>query len=824
MTPYNKGHESKPASRLQIPASPQPMSRLFFQTALRPRRLILSAGIAASGLIIAAAVWGLAPTERRADAAVTPGDTAAAATAVFQQKIVPLVAKYCGDCHGGATPEAKLDLIKYHAAAEVLRDRRIWRTALNKITAHEMPPEDQEQPSNADRAQLTGWIKAALDRPVPISEQDPGQVTIRRLNRAEYNNTIRDLTGVDFHPADDFPTDDVGYGFDNIGDVLSLSPILVEKYLRASQRIIEQALTIPPPPTPTRTRFLAEQMRASGEAEKVGRGRRRMLSNGDLSTNWNVPQRGDYTIRIRAYGEKAGKDAPHMEFKVDGKVLRSFDVTNEIGSQKTYDLQTKLDAGEHHLAVSFTNAFTDDNSKKRRRALVLRLIEAEESPDSVPAQPLPESYRRLMIERPESEHPSADERADTARKILRHFANRAFRRPVQHDELDRLMKLWERVDKDDVPLDRSLQVPLEAVLVSPHFLFRAEPDPEPNNPQPHRIDDFALASRLAYFLWSSMPDEELFAVAGRGELHSDAQLEAQIHRMLRDPKSKALVDNFAAQWLQFRRIDSITPDKDHFPQFNDELRSAMRREAELFFEHVVHDDRSVLDFVDSDYTFVNERLAKLYGIPNVSGDEFRQVSTKGSHRGGVLTQAAILLITSNPARTSPVKRGKWVMENVLGTPPAPPPPNVPALKDDQHVPLTGTLRERMVAHRANAICASCHKSMDPLGFGLENFDAIGQWRTEDGKFPVDAAGTLPGGREFKGVDGLKQILLAQREQFAHCLAEKMLTYALGRGLEDSDAAAVDQIAGAAIRSDYRFSSFVIEIARSAPFQWRRGNK
>ena len=386
------------------------------------------------------------------------------------------------------------------------------------------------------------------------------------------------------------------------------------------------------------------------------------------------------------------------------------------------------------------------------------------------------------------------------------------------------MKLWRMADDEKTPLDRSVQIPLAAVLTSPNFLFRAEPDPEPENSRVHRIGDYALASRLSYFLWSSMPDDELFALAGRGKLHTAEQLSAQVRRMLKDPKSQALVDNFASQWLQYRRLDGMTPDKSQFSDFDESLRHAMRRETELFFEHVMHDDRSVIDFLDADYTYLNARLARHYGIPGVTGDMFQRVSTKGTHRGGVLTQASILLITSNPGRTSPVKCGKWVLENILGTPPPPPAANVPQLSEDKAVVLKGTLRQRLEQHRAKAECAVCHKSMDPLGFGLENFDAVGAWRTRDGAFPIDSSGVLPGGKAFQGVDGLRQLLVSRREQFARCFAEKLLTYALGRGLDDNDAAAIDQIAYAVARDDFRFSSFVNEIVRSAPFQMRRGKE
>jgi len=360
------------------------------------------------------------------------------------------------------------------------------------------------------------------------------------------------------------------------------------------------------------------------------------------------------------------------------------------------------------------------------------------------------------------------------------------------------------------------------VLVSPHFLFRGELQPEPGNPtRISPIDDFALASRLSYFLWSAMPDDELFRQAERGTLHRN--LEAQVKRMLSDPKANALVENFAGQWLQLRNLDLVMPDAKLFPDFDDDLRKAMRKETEMFFGYILREDRNILEFIDANYTFANERLARFYGVRGPSGDEFQRVSLKGSRRGGLLTQASILTITSNPTRTSPVKRGKWVLENILGTPPPPPPPNVPELKEGKESVLSETLRQRMEQHRANPNCASCHARMDPIGFGLENYDAIGAWRAKDGEFPIDASGKLVSGESFKGSAEFKRILLKQkRDEFVHCLTEKMLTYALGRGLEYYDQCAVDQITKCLAKNRYQFSSLVMEVIKSAPFQTRRG--
>ncbi len=768
------------------------------------------------------------------------GETVGASADGFSKTIGPFVEQYCSDCHSGDSPEAKLDLTKYADAAAVLRDRRIWRKVFFKLEAGEMPPADHPQPKPAETAAVTHWIDEQLSRPVPIGQQDPGRPVIRRLNRAEYNNTIRDLMAVDFHPADDFPTDDVGEGFDNIGAVLSLSPLLMEKYLSAAEQCVGRALTILPESPPPTVASRGSHLDGDARLEKIHRGIV-WISGGELYFDWQAPKTGQYIVRVRAFGEPVGDETVRMAIKLDGRELQRFVVKEGTKSEAaTYEHPIRIESGSHRVAVAMvgpphTEKSKSANSSSDRSTLAIVNLEIEGPIAEHPTPP--ESYRRIVICQPATEsgggktHAATDpkaaavERADCARRVIRKFADRAFRRPATDEEVSRLMTLWRKADaRDPGPFDRSLMPALEAVLVSPQFLYRVETDPVANPMKPHRISDYELASRMSYFLWSSMPDDELFALARRGALHDPATLELQVRRMIADPKSHALVDNFASQWLQYRRLASIAPDKTIFPHFDESLRSDMRRETELFFTHVMREDLSVLEFLDSAYTFLNHRLARLYGIYNVEGSDFRQVSTVGTNRGGLLTQASILLVTSNPARTSPVKRGKWILENLLGAAPPPPPANVPPLKEEQKSAADGTLRQRLEQHRSNALCASCHKTMDPLGFGLENFDAIGRWRTMDGRLPIDARGTLPSGQSFDGVDGLKKILLARRDQFCHFLAEKMLTYALGRAVEDSDAAAVDQIAHDAAANNYRFSSFVVGIVRSAPFLMRRGSE
>ena len=538
-----------------------------------------------------------------------------------------------------------------------------------------MPPQNKPQPTPQELDALNTWIDVAVFKVDCNGPKDPGRVTIRRLNRSEYNNTIRDLLGIKFTPADDFPADDVGYGFDNIGDVLSMPPILMEKYLAAAEKIT------------------------------------------DLT-------------------------------------------------------------------------FADNALRKRIMEPVV-----------------PQQYK--------SERKS--------KQILRAFAERAWRRPLTDEELRRLDSLFDLAQRSGDTQQGGIKLAVEAVLVSPHFLFRIEADSDPKDPNAVRtINEWELATRLSYFLWSSMPDEELFKQAREGTLRKN--LDDQVKRMLKDPKAGALVENFAGQWLQTRTLKTFAPDSKMFPTFNEKLRKAMLKETDLYFETIVREDRSILEFIDSDYTFVNETLAKHYGIPGIKGEAFRKVKLPDDRRGGILTQASILSVTSNPTRTSPVKRGKWILENILGTPPPPPPPGVEELKEGEQQELVGSLRQRMEQHRANPSCATCHQRMDPLGFGFENFDAIGGWRTKDGTHDIDPSGVLPTGQEFKGPAGLRAILKQRQDDFAKCLSEKMLTYALGRGTERYDRCAVNEIAGSLKKNDYRFSTLVIEIVKSDPFQKRRAKR
>lgn len=734
----------------------------------------------------------------------------------YEDEIKPLLSQYCYDCHGEDVQKADLTLEKYTTEAMVLKHRDTWEKVLLNVRSGEMPPSRKPQPTMEEREKLIRWIENTV-LSADCSNPDPGRVTIRRLNRNEYNNTIRDLVGVKFQPADDFPADDTGYGFDNIGDVLSLPPVLFERYMRAAEKIMDTAIvTDPGAPGPT-LRITASRMRATGPGSSVRSGGFKLTQEGELFAVHDISLDGDYLLRVRAWGDQCGDEPPKLEVKVNDDQVAVFDVTAVEKNQESYEHRLHLTAGEKRISLGFINNYRDENFPKEGCDRNLTVVWLEIVGPAVPTE-LTETHTRIF-DKPVSE--VADKDA-YAREIIGCFAKRAFRRPLRDGELDRLMRFYEIAKEDGEKFESCVKLALQAVLVSPHFLFRGEVQPDPDNPNvTHQIDEFALASRLSYFLWSSMPDDELFALAEKKKLRRN--LHSQMKRMLRDPKSKAFVENFVGQWLQIRNLDFVHPDASEFPEFDQELRRAMRKETELLFEYVMREDRPVLELLNANYSFLNQRLAQHYGVPGIEGDQFQKVSLKGTHRSGVLTHASVLTLTSNPDRTSLVKRGKYVLENILGTPPPPPPPGTPELETSKEK-AGGTLRERVEQHREDPNCASCHARMDPIGFALENFDAIGAWREKEGDVLIDASGVLVSGESFNGADELIQILVqTRREEFARCLTEKMLTYALGRGLEFYDKCAVDEITGKLRRSNYRFSTLIREIIESTPFQMRRGD-
>ena len=757
----------------------------------------------------------------------TPSGKAFTGNAGFKDEIRPLLAKYCISCHGPTKPKGDLNLAAYADGDSILKAPKVWELVADYVESGEMPPKekDKSRPSQSESEKIVAWVTGRLSQ-LDCTKSSPGRVTLRRLNRVEYNNTVKDLVNVDLRLADDFPSDDVGYGFDNIGDVLTMPPILMEKYLAAADKIAEQAIVTDEPSRGPIVAFPPIQGRKTGaNVQPYDATGINLYTNGQIAVTFKAPKDGEYVFRVKAFGQQAGKEPVKMGLLHAGKPLKAFNVKAVEGAALPFEFKLKLKAGESEFAVAFLNDFFDEtvkDPKRRDRNLVIEGIEVQGPPDTE-IRNLPQSHRSIFITR-KAEWTTSEYR----RAILENLAYRAYRRTPLPDEVERLAKLAEMVEKDGGRFEEGIQIALKAILVSPYFLFKVEYERKPRSGQDDlafAISDFELATRLSYFLWSSMPDRELLDLAKSKKLQDESVLTEQVQRMLKSRKSSQFVENFAGQWLQLRNLRNVQPDKKQFPEFDDSLRSAMQKEAELYFATILKEDRSVLEFLDSDWTVVNARLARFYGVPftrnggTAINEQYRKVTLTDGRRGGVLTMASVLTVTSNPTRTSPVKRGKWVLEQLLGTPPPPPPPDIPEL-DDAKGALTGTLRQKMEQHRVNPSCAVCHSKLDPLGFSLENFNAIGAWRDKEGESPIDASGILPSGQKFSGPKELRAILLTKKADFVHCLAEKMMTYAVGRGLEYKDKCAVDQVTAALEKNEYKFSVLVTEIVRSDPFRKR----
>ena len=791
----------------------------------------------------------------------------------FDTIVRPFVAENCVPCHGFKKQKNGLNLESYESVASLTDDHERWAEVVRKLRAREMPPEEEPQPSEHKRQAVAGWLARELERIDKTTPPDPGRVTARRLNRSEYNNTVRDLLGVDTHPADDFPQDDAGYGFDNIADVLSLSPVLMEKYVSAGEKVSRMAVFGPPVLKPTLIRLRSEGRRVRDARTYPDAYDVTGLSMPNaFHAVHRVPVEGDYVIRVALGGLRpAGSEPIAVTLWVDERQVQaiphdqeraaSFNDDRQDFGGHTLEFKVRLGAGDRRIAVAIPRIFeglplryNGPNPSKRpeppprqfkppptasperieqlRKQFATTQADLEKIPmngvrvNSVdvggPYAQATGPSRASLQKVYTCGHVKSAHTALCARRIVTSLARRAFRRPVTVRELDSYVDLVKRVEKQEGSLAEGLAVGIQAILVSPDFLFRLERDRAKGATKAahHPISQHELATRLSYFLWSSMPDAQLRRAADLGTLRNPRVLSAQVRRMLRDPKSRALAENFGGQWLQFRALESVTRDRERFPDFEDYLRLSMRRETELFIEDVIRQDRRILDFIDGRYSFLNERLARHYGIPNVSGPDFRRVDLSDTPRGGVLTQASVLTVSSYATRTSPVLRGRWVLDNLLDAPPPEPPPDVPNLKEEE-IGSAASMREQLEMHRKDPTCASCHRRMDPLGFGLENFDAVGAWRTVDGKFPIDATGTLPDGRSFNGPEELRAILKADHQAFELCLTAKLLTYALGRGLERYDKRTVSCIVSRLPEHEYRFSGLILEIVNSLPFQSRR---
>jgi hypothetical protein len=690
-----------------------------------------------------------------------------------------------------------------------------------------MPPKNKPQPTREEREVVLAWLEAytsGIDCSNP-AVRTPGRVTLHRLNRAEYNNTIRDLLGLDLRPADQFPSDDVGNGFDNMCDVLSLPAILLEKYFDAAESIVATAIKVPELDA-ARQRRERDQLRAQGSANMNDYGTYAMFSEGSVHGTFQITRDGEYRIEVIAGADQGGSEKAKLQLTVVDQ-QETIDVLAPADDPQPYSWKLKLPAGEHEIEAAFINDFYDpsqSNPEERDRNLYVRAIDLI-GPLDVQLDELPEVHRRIVTARPDDVGSRRQVRR-AASEVLRPFISRAFRRPATDEDVNRYVEFVQLAVNNGEAYERGLQIAITAILVSPDFLFRLERDSDPNDPQAKRsLNDYELATRLSYFLWSSMPDDELFQVAKSGKLQEADVLDQQVRRMLADPKAWALSENFAAQWLNLRNLNDVAPDPQKFPEFNDELRRDMQRESLELFATVMREDRPITDFVDARYTFVNKRLAALYGLDvDVSDDEYRRVELVDPHRRGILTHASVLTLTSNPGRTSPVKRGKWILENILGTPPPDPPPNVPNLDVTQNAAPDLPLRKQMELHRSDAVCASCHRQMDALGFAFENYDAIGRWRDGDSTGGIDASGELPSGEKFSGAVELIDVLGQRKQDFARHLSEKMLTFALGRGLEYYDRCAVDEITKRLEENEYRFSAMILGIVHSDPFQMRRGEE
>lgn len=742
-------------------------------------------------------------------AAEVPGDS-------FQQRVLPFLGRYCVACHGEEKAEGGILLSDFNDPAAALEDGETWLRVLDVLEGQTMPPVGKLQPTPGERDGVVAWIEDdyLAGRFGPDTRSRP--VVLRRLNRQEYDNTIRDLLGLDLQLARAFPADEIGFGFDNVGSALGVSPVHVERYLEAAELALDAAIRLPDaadlPPIEL-IGLKTYPLPADGAVEFP-----HALKPGRYLVDFSLVRAG--------IAESVRTPRLVIGFGTDRRTLEAARVQDET---VVYRFWTEVVEGDKVVRVELAPRPADTDPVARTESVGANVSGDQRygndrglhvdsmvvhGPVRLEANALPASHRRLL---PRDPGPSDELRSACAREAIAGFAERAFRRPLPPEEVDRLMGLFRLALDRGESYERGVQIALTTVLASPRFVYLFEPD---GSEEDRPLDEFELASRLSYFVWSSMPDEELFRQARAGTLRTN--LRPQVERMLADARSDAFVANFAGQWLQLRRLAAVTPDASLFPEFDDELRDAMRRETELYFAHLLRENRPILELLDSDYTFANERLARHYGIEGVAGGEFRRVALTDRRRGGVLTQASVLTLTSNPNRTSAVKRGQWILQQILGTPPPPPPPDVPKLDESEQAAGVASLRERLEVHRANPACASCHAQMDPLGFALENFDAVGRWRSRDSGFPIDASGELAGGLRFEDAGELKRVLVTTAaKKFSRSLVENMLTYALGRGLEPEDYGTVEAVRRRLLDDGYRIRSLLFGIVESRAFQ-RRG--
>ena len=778
----------------------------------------------------------------------------------FSEDGIPFLEQYCFSCHAGDQPAAELALNSFTDNPSLIENRDVWERVLDMLTTGQMPPSDSDQPSMPDSEAFIARIEAIFEHANRTAKPDPGRVTVRRLNKVEYKNTVRDLLGVDFNPTENFPADDVGHGFDNIGDVLTMSPLLMERYLEAAEAIATRVILLDPPPPSKRYQ---RGSRLDPRHDDVPDERYRLLDptatetwkSGPFTTGatyFKVFPDVEIIYHATLYAETDSETPVEVALFIQGDKLEETappeklarfvgidpTVANNIKVLKTFEITARDDENRQTIEVLITGipniekvgiAMLKPTEGEPQAKLQIRTLWAEG-----PLETRPDSHFEILACTP------GLSQAEQTREVLTRLLRRGYRRPPTVNEVEQLTQFVASVQADGAVWEASIQEAIKVILCSPKFLFRLELDDHPQHPEPYPIDEFQLASRLSYFLWSSMPDDELLELAERKQL--TVNLESQVKRMLADPKASELGRNFGTQWLQIQRLTTVAPDLEKFPTFNSSLRLAMLKETELFIQSIFREDRSLLDLIDADYTFLNQPIAGHYGIVDTQGNwwghenpvpggekikgrSFRRVKLQGTSRGGILSHASVLTVTSNPTRTSPVKRGRWVLEQILGTPPPPPPPDVPELAEAGEVAHGKTLRERLEQHRADPACANCHAKMDPIGFALENYNAIGAFRWKDGELDIDTTAELPDGTVLQhGIIDLRQVIMDRKQQFLRCLTEKMLTYALGRGMEYYDRPTIDKIVAQLESEGYRSSVLITEIIKSDPFRLRRGTQ
>jgi hypothetical protein len=771
-----------------------------------------------------------------------------------------LISRYCATCHNQKTATAQL-MLDIADVDRVGREPQIWEKVVRRLRAGQMPPAGIPRPDKATIDTFVKYLETELDLAATANPNPGRPPAFHRLNRAEYANAIRDLLAVDIDANTLLPVDDSGYGFDNVADILSTSPILVEAYISAAAKVSQLAIGSAELRPYTETYYASRRLVQDDRMdENLPFGTR-----GGMTVKHLFPFDGEYIVKIRLQRNKEkiirGLGEPHqLDVRLDGALVKQFSVGGEHqgrsgvmntvwnssfwgdAAQRQYELSAD-DGLEVRLRVTAGNkvvgvAFLKENAESETEALPAQTLDevmvsgykgglpsvdtvAISGPYNSNGRRDTASRRKIFVCRPKG---SGDEEL-CAKQILTMLAHRAYRRSVTDKDIQPLLGLFTTA-RGEGGFETAIGTALQGLLVSPEFLFRTERDPAGLPPDTaYRISDLELASRLSFFLWSSIPDEQLLGMAETGRLKEPAVLQKQVQRMLRDPRSKALVTNFAGQWLSLRTLQTVSPDPRVAPDFDDNLKDALRTETELFFENLVANDRPILELLDADYTFLNERLARHYGIPDVYGSHFRRVTLRDERRRGLLGHGSLLTVTSYPNRTAPTLRGAWILDNLQGTPPPPPPPNVPALSEEDRVEGERqlTMRERMDRHRVNPSCAGCHKNMDPLGFALENFDSLGRLRDSYDGTPIDASGALPDGEQFLGPVGLRKVLLSHPEQFVHTFTEKLLTYALGRGIEFYDEPTVRQIMRETAGNQYRMDALIVRIVMSQPFQMRRSH-